>query len=100
MSFQKPKALSAASSGITLQEVQVPSIQVWWKAEQGDWIHELVRQKRSFAWALPFCGYKTRAFKSNTTKLSVFKSAFVSILTYGQESWVLTERLLSQVAKI
>jgi len=28
MSFQKPKALSAASSGITLQEVQVPSIQV------------------------------------------------------------------------
>jgi len=34
---------------------------------------------------------------SNTTKLSVFKSVFVPILTYGHESWVMTKRILVQV---
>jgi len=34
---------------------------------------------------------------SNTAKLSVFKSVFVPILTYGHESWVMTERILTQV---
>jgi len=34
---------------------------------------------------------------SNTAKLSVLKSVFVQILTYGHESWVMTERTLSQV---
>jgi len=29
---------------------------------------------------------------SNTTKLSVFKSVFVPILTYGHESWVMTKK--------
>ena len=30
-------------------------------------------------------------------KLSVFKSIFVPILTYGHESWVMTERVQSQI---
>ena len=30
-------------------------------------------------------------------KLSIFKTAFVPILTYGHESWVMTERVRSQV---
>ena len=34
---------------------------------------------------------------SNTTKLSVFKLVFILILTYGHESWVMTEKILSQV---
>ena len=34
---------------------------------------------------------------SNIAKLSVFKSVFVPILMYGHESWVMTERALSQV---
>jgi len=34
---------------------------------------------------------------SNNTKLSVFKSVFVPILTYGPESWVMTERISVQV---
>jgi len=34
---------------------------------------------------------------SNTAKLSVFKSVFVLILTCGQESWEMTERVLTQV---
>ena len=37
--------------------------------------------------------YKTGAFKH----LSVFKSVFVPILTCGHESWVMAERILSQV---
>ena len=34
---------------------------------------------------------------SNTAKLSVFKSIFIPIFTYGHESWVMTERILTQV---
>jgi len=34
---------------------------------------------------------------SNTAKLSVFKSVFVPILTYGHGSWVITERILTQL---
>ena len=39
----------------------------------------------------------TKQEVSNTTKLSVFKSVFVPILTYCHESWVMTERILPQV---
>jgi len=39
----------------------------------------------------------TKRELSNTAKLPVFKSVFVPILTYGHESWVMTERILSQV---
>ena len=34
---------------------------------------------------------------SKKTKLSIFKTVFVPILTYGHESWILTERVRSQV---
>ena len=30
-------------------------------------------------------------------KLSIFKAVFVPIFTYGHESWLITERMLSQV---
>jgi len=39
----------------------------------------------------------TKRELSNTAELSVFKSVFVPILTYGHESWVMIERILSQV---
>jgi len=39
----------------------------------------------------------TKLELSNTVKLSVFKLVFVLICTCGHESWVLTERVLSQV---
>jgi len=34
---------------------------------------------------------------SKKAKLSVFRTVFVSILTYGHQSWVMTERIQSQV---
>ena len=34
---------------------------------------------------------------SKKAKLSIFKTAFVPILTYGHESWVMTERVRSRV---
>ena len=34
---------------------------------------------------------------SKKAKLSIFKTAFVPNLTYGHESWVITERVRSQV---
>jgi len=39
----------------------------------------------------------TKRELSNTTKLSVFRSVFVPILTNGHESRVMTERILTQV---
>ena len=33
---------------------------------------------------------------SKKAKLSIFKTVFVPILTYGHESWVMTERVRSQ----
>ena len=44
--------------------------------------------------------YRSAATKrelSNTANLSVFKSVFVPILTYGHESCVMTERILTKV---
>ena len=34
---------------------------------------------------------------SKKAKLSIFKAVFVPILTYGHESWLMTERMRSQV---
>ena len=34
---------------------------------------------------------------SKKAKLSIFRAVFVPILTYGHESWVMTERMRSQV---
>ena len=34
---------------------------------------------------------------SKKAKLSIFKTVFVSFLTYGHESWVMTERVQSQL---
>ena len=39
----------------------------------------------------------TKRELSNTAKFSVFKSPFLSLLTYGNESLVISERFLSQV---
>ena len=45
----------------------------------------------------PALSVATKRELSNTAKLSVFKSVFVPILTYGHESWVMIERILAQV---
>jgi len=39
----------------------------------------------------------TKLELSNITKLSVFKSVCVAIFTYGHESWLMTDIILSQV---
>jgi len=45
-----------------------------------------------------FCrSVATKRELANTVKLSVFKSIFVPILTYGHESWVMIERISTQV---
>jgi len=38
----------------------------------------------------------TKQALSNTAKLSVFKMVLVPIFSYGHESWVMTERILTQ----
>jgi len=39
----------------------------------------------------------TKLELSNTSKMSVLKWVLVPILTYVHESWIMTERILSQV---
>jgi len=92
MSFQKPKAVYAANHRQCTAaggEVPVPcgGIQELRKAWQGDWRTDC-QSKLSSAWAVSLCG---------AAKLPVSKSAFVPILTYSNECWVMTERILSQV---
>jgi len=44
-----------------------------------------------------YCSVVTKQDLSNTAKLSVFKSVFVSILTYGHETCVMVKKILFQV---
>ena len=64
------------------------------KAEQGAW-YTVSWSKHSITQAVCFFGLNTGAL--TTAKLSVFKLVFVPILTYGHETWVMIERVLSQV---
>jgi len=97
MSLYKPKAVYAASEwqyAASGGEVHVPRgvIYEWWEEEIDTRIvkanavlRELYRSVVT-KWELP-----------NIAKLSIFKLVFVLILTYGNESWVMTEIILSHV---
>jgi len=64
-----------------------------WKAEEiGTRIGKAIAVLHEF-----YRSVVTKRELSNTTKLSLFKSIFVPILTYGHESWVMTEIILTQV---
>jgi len=77
--------------------VQVPrgSIFEWRKAER----HEIDTRvgKANTVLRELYRSVATKRELSNTATLSVFKSIFVPILTYGHESWLVTERILTQV---
>ena len=62
---------------------------------KGKLMHGLEKNKRNPAWV---CRSVVRQHElSKTTKPSICKSVFVLDLTYGHESWVITERVLQQV---
>ena len=99
MSFYKPKAVLAESERQYTAaggDVQVPREVVFtsnWRSEEVDAriatanavLRDLLRS------------VVTKRELSDAAKLSVFKSIFVPILTCGHESWVMTERILTQV---
>jgi len=95
----KPKAVYTASERqyTATGEVQVPrgGIYEWRKAEPQEIDTRIGKANTVSAWALSLCGPKIKF--SNTAKLSVFKLIFVPILTYGHESWAMTETILIQV---
>jgi len=64
----------------------------------GSWNKESDRRiaKANAVLREPYCSVVTKREISNTAKLSVFKLVFVPILTYGHESYVTTERILSK----
>ena len=86
-------------SGNTLQQVEKFKHQGVVFASDGRWSKETdtqIGEANVFLDEL-YRSVSTKRELSNTTKLSVFKSIFVPILTDGSESWVMTERRLSQV---
>ena len=100
MSLYKPKAVYTASERQYTSaggDVQVSraGIYLWRKAEPQE-IYTRIG-KANVALRELYCSVLTKRELSNTAKLSVFKSIFVPILTYGHESWVMTERILTQV---
>jgi len=94
MSLYKPKAVYAASAcgkqhyTAAGGDVQVPrgGIYVWRKAEPQE-IDTRIGEANEVLREL-YRSVVTKRELSNTVKLSVFKSIFVPILTYGHESWV------------
>jgi len=100
-SLDQPKAVYAASGGNTLQQVAkfkylkvVQYLRVTWGGARRS-LHGLVKQTQ-FSVSF-YRSVMTKRELSNTAKLAVFKSVFVPILRYGHESWVMGERILSQV---
>jgi len=78
-------------------EVQVPIAVIF--TSDGRWSEEIETRigKANAVLRELDCSAVTKRELSNTTKLSGFKSTFVPIHTYGHESWVTTERMLTQV---
>ena len=98
MSLYKPKAVYATSEQqyTATGEVQVlrGGIYVWRKAECQE-INTQIGKANISTWALSLCGYKMGAFKH--CKAVSFQIGFVPILTYGHESGVMTNRIVTQV---
>jgi len=86
-------------SGNTLQQVEKFKYVGMVFTSDGGWNNKIDTRIGKANPVLPelYRSMVTKRELSNTSKLSVFKSVFVSILTYGHESWVMTERILSQV---
>jgi len=100
MSVYKPKAVYAASERQYTAaggDVQVPrgGIYLWRKAEPQE-IDTRIGKVNAVLCEL-HRSVLTKRELSSTAKLSVFKSIFVPILTYGHESCVMTESILTQV---
>ena len=63
---------------------------------QGEELDTQIGKASAVVRALHYSVVMKREF-SEKAKLSVFKTVFIPILTYGHESWVMTERMRSQV---
>jgi len=99
VSLQTQGSVCGKSAAIYCSRWRSLSTQGWYLrvAEGGTTrlIHGLVKVNavlREF-----YCSVVTKRELSNIAKLSVFKSVFVPILTYDPESWVMTERIPTQV---
>jgi len=100
MILYKPKAVFPASEWPYTTaggEVQAPIGVVF--ASDGRWSEEIDTRigKANAVLRELYRSVGTKQDLSNTTKLSVFKLVFVPILPCGNESWVMTERILTQV---
>jgi len=98
MSLYKPKVVYAASERNTLQQLKefkyigvVFTSDGRWSEEADGWIAKANAVLHDL-----YCSVVTKPEVSSTTKLLVFKSVFVPILTCDPESWVVTEIILSQ----
>jgi len=97
MSLWNPRQCILQVSGNTLQQVKkFKRLGVVFKSD-GRWSEEVDTRigKANAVQRELYRSVVTKQELSNTAKLSVFKSFFVPILTYGHESWVMTKRILA-----
>jgi len=101
MSPHKPNATYAASERkdtAAVGEVQVPRGGSLFTSD-GRWSEEIDTRigKANAVLREVDRSVITKWELSNTALLSIFKSVFIPILTYGNEYWVITEGILTQV---
>ena len=97
MSLCKPKAVYAASQRqYTAAGGEVKYLGVVFPSggRRRRLIHGLVKPTQLCVF---YCSVVRKQELSDTAKLLVLKSVFIPILTYGNEFWVVTERILTQV---
>jgi len=72
-------------------EIELPwdGIHEWRKVEQGDTVDTLVAKANEGLLEL-YCSVAAKQELSNTAKLSVLKSFFITIRSYGHHFWVMT----------
>ena len=86
-------------NGATLKQVEkfkYPGVAFTSDRRQDEELDTRIGKASAVKRALHYLDVKKREL-SKKAKLSIFKAVFVPILTYGHESWVMTERMRSQV---
>ena len=80
------------------KEIQVPKGGIYVTSD-GRWSEEVDTRigKANAVLRELYRSVVTKRELSNTAELSVFKSVYVPILTYGHESWLLTDKILTEV---
>ena len=99
MSFKKPDQCSLPANGATLKLVEkfkYLGVTITSDGRQDEELDTQTDKAGAVMRALHYSAVMKRELPGKS-KLSIFKTGFVPILIHGHESWVMTEKMRSQV---